>query len=119
MGGKSRNRIYGDKVRAAKVRLTSAQELIAAAEREAIAARCELWSAQMQGYGGPAQPSPMIEEAVGCGFFFLIVKCKRCNHQGPVDLRLLRRARRTDIWRLEERGSLGETQIHLSKLPTG
>jgi hypothetical protein len=56
----------------------------------------------MQMAGGPAQPSPTIEEAVGSGFFFLIVKCKRCNHQGPDDLRLLRRAPRTDIWRLED-----------------
>jgi hypothetical protein len=34
-------------------------------------------------------------------FFFLEVGCRRCNHRGAVDLRLLRRDPSTDIWKLE------------------
>jgi hypothetical protein len=101
MGGRSRDRIFGDKLRAAKIKLKSAQDDARHAGREITAAECEVWSARMEGYGGPAQPSPTIEQAMGCGFFYLEVKCRRCNHRGAVDLRLLRRDPGTEIWRLE------------------
>lgn len=77
MGGKSRDRIYGDKVRAAQVRVSAARELKAKAERETLAAACELWSAKMEGYGGPVQPSPTIGQAVIAGYSFLELKCRR------------------------------------------
>lgn len=101
MGGKSRDRIFGDKLRAAKVRLHSAKEKARCVDHNIAAAECEVWSAQMEGYGGPAQPSPTIEQAVSAGYIYLEVKCRRCNHRGSVDLRLLRRHRSTEIWRLE------------------
>ena len=101
MGGRSRDRIFGDKLRAAKIRLEGARKGARQAGRDIAAAECEVWSARMEGYGGPAQPSPTIEQAVGCGFFYLEVKCRRCNHRGAVDLRLLRRHPSTEIWRLE------------------
>jgi hypothetical protein len=101
MGGRSRDRIFGDKLRAAKIRLEDAKRNARQADREIVAAECEVWSTRMEGYGGPAQPSPTIEQAMGCGFFYLEVKCRRCDHRGAVDLRLLRRHPSTEIWRLE------------------
>ena len=101
MGGRSRDRIFGDKLRAAKVRLESARKQSRTADFSIAAAECEVWSAQMEGYGGPAQPSPTIEQAVGAGFYFLEVGCRRCTHRGAIDLRRLRRHPSTEIWRLE------------------
>lgn len=71
MGGKSRDRIYGDKLRRAKQNLSSAKEKARMVGFSISAAECEVWSAQMEGYGGPAQPSPTIQQALGTGFFFL------------------------------------------------
>ena len=65
------------------------------------AAECDVWSARMEGFSGPARPSPTIQQALGCGYFFLEVKCRRCLHRGAVDLRQLRRHPATEIWRLE------------------
>jgi len=78
----------------------------------------------MQMAGGPSQPSPTIEEAVSSGYSFLMVKCKRCNHLGPVDLRLLRRSPKTEIWRLEasltcedcRSGHRFKARVHMVKL---
>ncbi|MDQ8730012.1 hypothetical protein [Bradyrhizobium sp. LHD-71] len=124
MSARSRDRIFGDKLRAAKIRLESARRQSRDAESDIVAAECEVWSAQMEGYGGPAQPSPTIAQAVGAGFFFLEVKCRRCNHQGAVDLRRLRRHESTEIWRLEaslscERCRAGhrwKAEVHMIRL---
>lgn len=102
MGGKSRDRIYGDKVRFARTRLNNARERVAAAKREAEAAACEVWSAQMEGFGGPARPSPTIAQAIRSGYKFLELKCRRCHHRGSVDLGQLRRHADTELWRLED-----------------
>jgi hypothetical protein len=57
----------------------------------------------MEGYGGPAQPSPPIGDALNAGFRFLEVKCAGCNTHSTVDLTTLRRPRETPIWQLEQR----------------
>jgi hypothetical protein len=124
MGGRSRDRIFGDKLRAAKIRLESAKSQSRVVDSRIAAAECELWSAQMEGYGGPAQPSPTIAQAVGAGYFYLEVKCHRCNHHGAIDLRLLRRHERTEIWRLEaslsceecRAGHRWKAKVHMIKL---
>jgi len=38
------------------------------ADREADAAECLLWSEQMEGFGGPAQPSPTIAQCLNGGY---------------------------------------------------
>jgi ribosomal protein S27E len=78
----------------------------------------------MEGYGGPAQPSPTIEQALCAGYRFLEVKCNRCNHQGAVDLTRIRRHAKTEIWRLEPSLSCEEcrkkhrwkARVHMIKL---
>lgn len=128
MGGRSRDRIFGDKLRAAKIRLESARRQSRDADWSIAAAECEIWSARMEGYGGPAQPSPTIAQAIGAGYFFLEIRCRRCNHRGVVDLRLLRRHPDTAIWKLEpslsceecragHRGKANVNMIKLARVP--
>jgi hypothetical protein len=58
-----RNReIFGDRGRGAKVHAQHAREQATKAAREADAAECLLWSEQMEGSGGPAQPSPTLAQ---------------------------------------------------------
>jgi hypothetical protein len=124
MGARSRDRIFGDKLRAAKVRLNSARTAARQVDSKIAAAECEVWSAQMEGFGGPAQPSPTIAQATGAGYFYLEVKCRRCSHRGAVDLRQLRRHPTTDIWRLEaslsceecRAGHRWKAKVHMIKL---
>jgi hypothetical protein len=56
MGSKSREVIYGGRIIGARIRAEGAQETAKKADRAAA----ELWSIQMEAYGGPAQPSPTI-----------------------------------------------------------
>jgi len=44
---------------------------------EAEAAECLLWSEQMEGFSGPAQPSPTIAQCLNGGYGWLQVKCHR------------------------------------------
>jgi len=101
MGARSRNRIFEDRLRAAKLKLESAKSQARDVGAKIAAAECEVWSARMEGFAGPAEPSPTIQQALGCGYFFLDVKCRRCTRRGAVDLRRLRRHSSTEIWRLE------------------
>jgi len=101
MGGKSRERLWGERVRAARGRATMARGQADAAIRAADAAACQLWSAQMEGFGGPAQPSPTIGQALNAGYEFLEVQCKRCETRTSVPLQFVRRAPVTPVWKLE------------------
>jgi hypothetical protein len=67
----------------------------------AHAAACELWSQQMEGFGGPSQPSPTIGQALNGGYGFLEVQCKRCETRTSISLEHIRRPRETPIWKLE------------------
>jgi hypothetical protein len=75
MGGPSRRRIFGDRVRGAKISADHAREQARETVREADAAECLLWSEQMEGFGGPAQPSPTIAQRLNGGYGWLEVMC--------------------------------------------
>lgn len=113
MGGKSRDRIYGPRIGAAKMRLQHAKDDLQRARQEVDRAACRLWSEQMEGYGGPAQPSPTIRQALHAGYVFLKVKCKRCDQFGAVDLSTINRSSDTPIWMLE--ASLGCQECKMAK----
>ena len=67
MGGRNRQRIFGDRVRGARIGALQAREAAKKAVREADAAECLLWSEQMEGFGGPAQPSPTVGQCLNGG----------------------------------------------------
>jgi hypothetical protein len=71
----------------------SAQFLI-----EADRAEVEAWSIRMEGYGGPAQPSP---QCLSGGYGWLQVMCHRCSTEASIPLDAIRRPRDTPIWKLE------------------
>jgi hypothetical protein len=58
-------------------------------------------SIQMEGYGGPAQPSPTIAQCLNGGYGWLQVKCHRCETEASIALEHIRRPRDTPIWKLE------------------
>jgi hypothetical protein len=101
MGGPSRRRIFGDRVNGAKISAQHARERAKEAVREADAAECLLWSEQMEGFGGPAQPSPTIAQCLNGGYGWLEVECHRCKTRVSLPLDAVRRPRDTPIWKLE------------------
>src|ERR1700752_3515168 len=101
MGGPTRRRIFSDRVSGAKVRADGARANLARAIRERDAAECLLWSEQMEGFGGPAQPSPTITQCLNGGYPWLQVKCSRCESMASIPLEHVRRKRSTEIWTLE------------------
>ena len=56
---------------------------------------------QMEGYGGPAQPSPTIGQCLNGGLGWLEIECKRCKTRASIPLEAIRRPRDTLIWKLE------------------
>ena len=64
MSTKSRQTIYGGRIIGARIRARGAREAAQKATREADRADAEAWSIQMEGYGGPAQPSPTIAQCL-------------------------------------------------------
>src|SRR5229473_4664149 len=101
MGTKSREVIYGGRVRAAKTNADRARKLAVEAAREADRAEAEAWSIRMEGYGGPAQPSPTIAQCLNGGYGWLQVQCRRCETEASIPLEHVRRPRDTPIWKLE------------------
>jgi hypothetical protein len=84
MSTESRQTIYGSRIEGAKIHAESARERAKQAAREADRAEAEAWSIRMEGYGGPAQPSPTIGQCLNGGLGWLEVECNRCNpRQGP------------------------------------
>jgi hypothetical protein len=55
----------------------------------------------MEGFGGPAQPSPTIAQCLNGGYGWLQVKCHRCETNASIPLDAVRRPRDTPIWKLE------------------
>ncbi len=96
MGTISKERLWGETVRMAAQR---AREARLVADRLA----CEAWNYRMQGYGGPAQPSPLLGDALNAGYRYLEVKCSGCETHNAVDLTTIRRPKETPIWQLEQR----------------
>src|SRR4051812_50176937 len=68
MNTKSRQVIWGGRIMGAEIRAKSAREDARRAAKEADRAEAEAWSLRMEGYGGPAQPSPTIGQCLNGGF---------------------------------------------------
>jgi hypothetical protein len=79
MSTKSRQVIYGGRIIGAKIRAEGAREAAQKAVREADRAAAELWSIQMEAYGGPAQPSPTIAQCLNGGYGFDEHNSERLN----------------------------------------
>jgi ribosomal protein L44E len=101
MGTKSREVIRGGQVMGAKLHAKHAREQARKAAREANRAEAHAWSIQMEGYGGPAQPSPTIGQCIHGGLGWLEVECNRCKTRASLPLNAIRRPRDTPIWKLE------------------
>jgi hypothetical protein len=71
------------------------------AAQKAGRAEAEAWSVRMEGYGGPAQPSPTIGQCLNGGLSWLEVECNRCKSRASIPLDCIRRPRDTPIWKLE------------------
>src|ERR1700760_3570301 len=68
MSTKSREVMYGGRIIGARIRADGAGEAAQKAVGEADRAAAELWSIQMEAYGGPAQPSPTIGQCINGGY---------------------------------------------------
>jgi hypothetical protein len=101
MSTKSREVIYGGRIIGAKIRAEGARKRAAEAIREADRAETEARSIQMEGYGGPAQPSPTIAQCLNGGYGWLEVECHRCETRESPPLDAIPRPRDTPIWKLE------------------
>ena len=67
MGTKSREVIWGGPIMGAEIHARHAREEARKAAREADRAEARVWSLRMEGYGGPAQPSPTIGQCLSGG----------------------------------------------------
>jgi hypothetical protein len=83
------------------MRAQGAREAAQKAIREADRAEAEAWSVRMEGYGGPAHPSPTIGQCINGGLDWIEVKCHRCETRASLPLDAIRRPRDTPIWKLE------------------
>jgi hypothetical protein len=101
MGTKSREVIWGSTIRGAKMSADTARQRARGAAREADRAEAYAWSVQMEGYGGPAQPSPTIGQYLNGGLGWLEVECNRCKTRASLPLDAIRRPQDTPIWKLE------------------
>src|ERR1700731_4334675 len=101
MSTKSREVIWGSRISGAKIHARHAREEATKAVRAADRAEAEAWSVRMEGYGGPAQPSPTIAQCLNGGLGWLEVKCNRCETKASIPLEHVRRPRDTPIWKLE------------------
>src|SRR5205807_1796679 len=101
MGTKSRPTIYGSRISGAKIRAEGARLAARKAIREADRAEAQAWSVRMEGYGGPAQPSPTIGQCLNGGLGSLEIECARCKTRASLPLDAIRRTRDTPIWKLE------------------
>ena len=93
MSTKSREVIFGSRIRGAKIRAEGAREEAVKAVRTADRAEAEAWSIRMEGYGGPAQPSPTIGQCLNGGYSWMEVKCHRCETSASIPLDAIRRPR--------------------------
>jgi hypothetical protein len=68
MSPKTREFIWGGRIMSADMRAQTARQEAKKAARAADRAEAEAWSVRMEGYGGPAQPSPTIGQRVNGGY---------------------------------------------------
>jgi hypothetical protein len=86
MGTRSREVIWSSRISGAKMSAEHARQQAREAAREADRAEAYAWSVRMEGYGGPAQPSPTIAQCLNGGYGWLEVKCHRCETQASLPL---------------------------------
>ena len=101
MSTKKREVIWGGQIMGADIRALNAREAARKAIRDADRAEAHAWSVRMEGYGGPAQPSPTIGQCISGGLGWLEVECVRCKTRASLPLDAIRRSRDTPIWKLE------------------
>jgi hypothetical protein len=68
MSTKSRQVIFRSRITGTNIRAQGARERAEEAIRAADRAEAEAWSIRMEGYGGPAQPSPTIAQCLNGGY---------------------------------------------------
>jgi hypothetical protein len=101
MTTKSREVIWGGRIMGAKMRAETARKAAKEAIQKADRAEAEAWSLRMEGYGGPAQPSPTIGQCLNGELGWLEVECNRCKTRASLPLDAIRRPRETPLWKLE------------------
>jgi hypothetical protein len=79
MSTKSRQVIWGGRIMGAKMRAETARQKARKAARAVDRAEADRWSIRMEGYGGPAQPSPTIGQCLNGGYGWLEIECCRCK----------------------------------------
>jgi hypothetical protein len=87
MSTKSREVIYGSRISGAKIRAEGARKRAVEAAREADRAEAEAWSIRMEGYGGPAQPSPTIGQCLSGGYGLVTGEVPSMQHRGQHPVR--------------------------------
>ncbi len=83
------------------MRAKCTREAARKAIRDANRAEAEAWSLRLEGYGGPAQPSPTIGQCLNGGLGRLEVECNRCKTRVSLPPDAIRRPRETPLWKLE------------------
>ena len=94
MSTKSREYLYGHDIRYSAERAKEAR-------KEADRLACKAWNMRMLGYKGPAQPSPLLGDALNAGFRYLEVRCLGCDTHQTVALDIVRRPKTTPVHELE------------------
>jgi len=79
MSTKTREVIWDGRIMGAKLRAETARQEARTAARAADRADAEARSIRMEGYGGPAQPSPTIGQRLNGGYGWLEIECCRCK----------------------------------------
>jgi hypothetical protein len=97
MSTKSRQKAFSGRIIGAKIRAERARQAARDAIRKADRAEAEAWSIRMEGYGGPAQPSPTIGQCLNGGLSWLEVECNRCKTRASLPLDAIRRPRDTPV----------------------
>uniref|UniRef100_Q07SW0 Uncharacterized protein n=1 Tax=Rhodopseudomonas palustris (strain BisA53) TaxID=316055 RepID=Q07SW0_RHOP5 len=95
MSTKSREVLFGSRVLLREMKPEAAREKAVEALQEADRTECLAWSLRMEGFGGPAQPSPTIAQCLNGGLGWLEIKCHRCGTQASIPLDAIRRPRDT------------------------
>jgi hypothetical protein len=101
MSTKSREVILDGQNMGAKIHAKHAREEARRPPVKPTRAKAYAWSIQMEGYGGPAQPSSTIAQCIHGGLGWLEVECNRCKTRASLPLDAIRLPRETPIWKLE------------------
>src|ERR1700730_14469240 len=97
MSTKSRQSIYGGRIMGAQIRAESEEQGPREAVRESERAEAQTWSIRMEGFGGPAQPSPTIGQCLNGGLGWLEGGRKRCKTRASLPLDAIPRPRDTPL----------------------